>query len=224
MKSVIQGSPKNCKTVNREYAKISNTTGGVFDIYPELGDKPVEVYCDLVTDGGGWIVFQRRMDGTEDFYRGWNDYVEGFGEKDKEMWLGLETIHQLTKDGSFELRINLEDFNGTSSYANYGNFSIASVSENYTLLVGEYNGTSGDSLAPHNSMRFSTKDSDNEGWLSRSCAEELRGGWWYNDCHHSNLNGVYYQDGRNDTKSVNWFGFRKYQALRFTEMMFRKNK
>nr|XP_039260827.1 microfibril-associated glycoprotein 4-like [Styela clava] len=112
--------PKDCTSVNREYAKIQNTTGGVFDIYPDSRTKPVEVYCDIVTDGGVLIVFQRRMDGTEDFYRGWNYYVNGFGEKDKEMWLGLETIHQLPKTGNFELRVELEDFNGNTTYVTYG--------------------------------------------------------------------------------------------------------
>nr|XP_039260839.1 microfibril-associated glycoprotein 4-like [Styela clava] len=222
MKSVIQGSPKSCTTVNREYAKIRNNTGGVFNIYPELGDKPVEVYCDLVTDGDGWIVFQRRMDGTENFYRGWNDYVNGFGEKDREMWLGLETIHQLTKDGNYELRVDLEDFNGATVYAKYGSFSISSASENYTLLVGEYNGTAGDSLTYHNNMEFSTKDSDND-QTSGSCAITWSGAWWYKYCYNSNLNGIYYQDGRNDKRSVTWYTWKfNFQSLKFSEMKFRK--
>nr|XP_039260836.1 fibroleukin-like [Styela clava] len=131
MKSVIQELfPRDCTSVNRKYAKIQNTTGGVFDIYPVSRNQPVEVYCNIVTDGGGWIVFQRRLDGTEDFYRGWNDYGNGFGEKDKEMWLGLETIHQLTKNGNFELRVDLEDFNGNTAYAKYGRTNYSYFSAN----------------------------------------------------------------------------------------------
>nr|XP_039260834.1 fibrinogen-like protein A [Styela clava] len=226
-KSIIQELfPKDCKSVNGKYAKIQNTTGGVFDIYPELRAKPVEVYCDIVTDGGGWIVFQRRMDGTEDFYRGWNEYVNGFGEKYKEMWLGLETIHQLTKKGSYELRIDLENYSGTTAYAKYGTFSISSASENYTLLVGEYNGTAGDSLTYHNNMQFSTKDSDNDDnhntFLSGHCAVDFKGAWWYKSCHQSNLNGFYYEAFLNDARSVHWSSFKGYKTLKFTEMKFRQ--
>nr|XP_039262206.1 microfibril-associated glycoprotein 4-like isoform X2 [Styela clava] len=224
MKSVIQELIlRDCTTVNRKYAKIQNTTGGVFDIYPDSRTKPVEVYCDIVTEGGGWIVFQRRMDGTEDFYRGWNDYVNGFGENDKEMWLGLETIYQLTKKASYELRVDLEDFNGNTVYAKYGTFSISSATDKYRLTVRGYSGSAGDSLAYHNNMQFSTKDSDNDRGSWGSCAIAWSGAWWYNNCHKSNLNGIFYQDGRDNTHSVNWYHWKfNRQSLRFSEMKFRK--
>ena len=44
------------------------------------------------TDGGGWVVFQRRMDGNEDVYCNWTDYVKGFGDLNGEFWLGLNKI------------------------------------------------------------------------------------------------------------------------------------
>ncbi|XP_039260829.2 fibrinogen-like protein A [Styela clava] len=219
--TAIRGFPKNCTTVNRHIAKRRNTTGGVFDIYPESEDKPAEVYCDLETDGGGWIVFQRRMDGTEDFYRGWNDYVNGFGEKDKEMWLGLETIHQLTKTGSYELRVDLGDFNGNNAYAKYGIFSIASASDKYRLTLGEYNGTAGDPFTYNNNSQFTTKDFDNDRNDVDSCAVDRKGAWWYNWCSNTNLNGVYFNYGKTDRTSIYWHNWRQLQSLKFTEMKFR---
>ena len=74
--------------------------------------RTFQVYCDMDTDGGGWVVFQRRMDGTVDFYRNWADYLKGFGDLNGEFWLGLYKIHRLTQATNTTLRIDLADFEG----------------------------------------------------------------------------------------------------------------
>jgi ficolin len=33
-------------------------------------------------------VFQRRMNGKADFFRSWLEYQKGFGDLEKEFWLG----------------------------------------------------------------------------------------------------------------------------------------
>jgi ficolin len=79
---------------------------GVYTIDPGCG-KPFNVYCCMKK--GGWTVIQRRCDGSEDFYRGWADYVAGFGSLKREFWLGLEHIHCLTsKCPRAELRTTVE--------------------------------------------------------------------------------------------------------------------
>ena len=125
----------------------------------------MQVYCDMETDGGGWTVFQRRQDGSEDFYRGWDDYVMGFENLNGEFWLGLKKIYRLTKRNATTLRVDLADFEGNTTFAKYNTFCVLNSSTNYTLNVAGYSGTAGDSLALHNGRQFITRDRDNDAWV-----------------------------------------------------------
>ena len=63
----------------------------VYNITNFCGDceEVAEGYCDGVTAGGGWLVVQRRHDGSVDFNRGWIDYEDGFGSLTGEFWYGF---------------------------------------------------------------------------------------------------------------------------------------
>ena len=164
-------------------------------------------------------MFQRRRDGSVEFYRGWNDYKSGFGQLTAEFWLGNDKIHRLTASRPSSLRVELEDWNGAKAYAKYGQFSIGDEQAQYRLEVSSYSGTAGDSLAYHNNRAFSTKDRDNDGG-SRTCAVSYTGAWWYDSCHHSNLNGKYLGE-KNDYRGLRWHHFRRSLSLKFTEMKLR---
>ena len=178
----------------------------------------------METDGGGWTVFQRRMDGSEDFYHNWSDYVKGFGTLDGEFWLGLSKINRLTNINS-SLYVDLEDFDGNKRFAKYSTFKVKDSSTQYSLQVGGYSGNAGDSINHHNGRKFTTKDRDNDASNGSNCAISYKGGWWYGACHSSNLNGLYlsgthtsYADG------VNWKTFKGYyHSLKFTEMKIKHN-
>ena len=88
----------------------------------------------------GWVVFQRRLDGSEDFYRGWKEYKDGFGDLRGEFWLGLDKINRLTRHGSHKLRIDLQDTSKNAKYAEYDDFSVLSEKTGYTLSIGKYKG------------------------------------------------------------------------------------
>ncbi|KAI8747758.1 BgiBsFReD12.12 [Biomphalaria glabrata] len=85
--------------------------------------------CDTKTDGGGWIIFQRRINGKVDFYRGWKEYRDGFGDYNiGEFYLGNENIFNLTSTGKYDLRIDLE-FNDKKYFALYKDFKVLSETE-----------------------------------------------------------------------------------------------
>ena len=114
-----------------------------------------EVYCDQKTPGGGWTVFQKRADGSVDFYRGWDDYKRGFGNLDGEFWLGLDKIHRLTVRSSNKLRVDLEDIPGKTVFAEYSSFAVTSERTKYKLSLGSYSGmcTSARVISTANSLR-----------------------------------------------------------------------
>ena len=179
------------------------------------GKGSFNVYCDMHTDGGGWTVFQRRQDGSVDFYRGWNDCKSAFGQLTAEFWLGNDKIHRMTAAGPRSLRVEVEDWNGVRAYAKYGKFKIGGEQAKYRLEVGSYSGTEGDSLTTrHNNMTFSTKDRDNDGASSFDCAQANRGAWWYGYCHSSNLKGQYLGNTRAKGKDIRWWSFRRELSLK----------
>ncbi|KAK3738472.1 hypothetical protein RRG08_034762 [Elysia crispata] len=143
--------------------------------------------CETVTDGGGWIVIQRRVKGDADFNRNWPDYKKGFGSFDGDFWLGNDKIHTISSSGTFELRIDLTYKNKTV-FAHYAHFFVAGENEKYKLKIGSYQGSAGDSLGYHNGRPFSTVDRDNDA-SSSNCAKTHGGGWWFGVCDDSNLNG-----------------------------------
>ena len=71
------------------------------------------------------VMIQRRGDFGEprvDFERDWISYKDGFGDRDREFWLGNEPIHQLTKSGNMKLRVELEAHDENTAWAEYDTF------------------------------------------------------------------------------------------------------
>ncbi|XP_058972989.2 microfibril-associated glycoprotein 4-like [Pocillopora verrucosa] len=213
---------KNCA----EIFNAGERRDGMYTIKPD--NLPgFDVFCDLTTAGGGWTVFQKRLDGSVDFYLNWRDYKHGFGDLNGEFWLGLDKIHRLTSDNNNVLRVDLEDFEGSHTYAEYKMFGVKSENDKYKLILGSYSGNSGDSLAVHRGMPFTTRDQDNDkgndnhGGLN--CAVKFKGAWWYKNCHRANLNGLYLRGSHSSfADGVNWKDWKgHYYSLKRTEMKVR---
>ncbi|XP_026513103.1 tenascin isoform X5 [Terrapene carolina triunguis] len=207
--------PKDCSQalLNGESAS------GLYTIYSN-GNKsqPMEVYCDMISDGGGWIVFLRRHNGNEDFYRNWRTYAAGFGDPKDEFWIGLENLHKITSQGQYELRVDLRD-RGETAYALYDRFSVGDSKTRYRLKVDGYSGTAGDSMTYHNGRSFSTFDKDNDAAIT-NCALSYKGAFWYKNCHRVNLMGRYGDNSH--SQGINWFHWKGHEySIQFAEMKLR---
>ena len=223
---ITEGSTaiKNCcnVAVKDHYFTINKNSSGVYTIIDLCGQgTTVQGYCDTVTDGGGWMVIQRRKDGSEDFNRFWWEYEMGFGSLTGEFWYGLHAIHCLTSQGQWELRIDYIFPNGTNGYLSYSNFRVGPATEQYPLTISGYDGVTIDPLStvPLNDAKFSSRDRDNDKWSSGNCAAHYQdngfiGGWWHNAC-----SDIYPNHGYNNKNTI----FLNYQlhSLPFIEIKIR---
>uniref|UniRef100_A0A9L0ITD4 Tenascin-R n=1 Tax=Equus asinus TaxID=9793 RepID=A0A9L0ITD4_EQUAS len=207
--------PQDCA----QHLMNGDTLSGVYTIFlnGELSQK-LQVYCDMSTDGGGWIVFQRRQNGQTDFFRKWAEYRVGFGNLEDEFWLGLDNIHRITSQGRYELRVDMRD-GQEAAFAYYDKFSVEDSRSLYKLRIGGYNGTAGDSLSYHQGRPFSTEDRDNDVAVT-NCAMSYKGAWWYKNCHRTNLNGKYGESRH--SQGINWYHWKGHEfSIPFVEMKMR---
>ncbi|XP_056232855.1 tenascin-like isoform X3 [Seriola aureovittata] len=212
---VLYRHPRDCS----QALLNGDTSPGLYTIY--LGgdeSQPIQVYCDMSTDGGGWIVFLRRQSGRLEFFRNWKNYTAGFGDMNDEFWLGLSNLHKITAGGQYELRVDLRD-KGETAYAQYDKFSVSEPRTRYKVHVGGYSGTAGDSMTYHHGRPFSTYDHDNDIAVT-NCALSYKGAFWYKNCHRVNLMGRYGDNSH--SKGVNWFHWKGHEhSIEFAEMKIR---
>lgn len=183
--------PRHCS----DLLHAGQRSSGLYTVFPLATDVSGQiVHCDMDTDGGGWTVIQRRGQFGNNayyFYRNWTEYATGFGDPDKEYWIGNKALHALTSDtDDTELRIVLTNGTGESVSMDYESFRIGSEEELFKLELGKYEGPEGwDSLRDGHDCPFTTHDRDNDR-APDNCAVTFRGAWWYNRCHAANLNGL----------------------------------
>ncbi|CAE1166164.1 unnamed protein product [Acanthosepion pharaonis] len=115
---------------------------GVYLIKPDYAPHPFRVECEFESDKA-WTLIQKRSNGEVDFYRGWNDYKNGFGTVGGEFWLGNEKIYYLSVQATYELQINMWDWEdvtrGTSTqtgnyYQGGSSFFFVEDEKNYYKL------------------------------------------------------------------------------------------
>uniref|UniRef100_A0A8B9H3P4 Tenascin-R n=1 Tax=Astyanax mexicanus TaxID=7994 RepID=A0A8B9H3P4_ASTMX len=189
--------PQNCA----QHLLNGELLSGVYTIYINRDpNQGVQVYCDMSTDDGGWIV---------------SVFLSFLVLC---LAAGLDNIQKISAQGRYELRIDMRD-GQEAVYANYDRFSIGDTKNLYKLRIGEYNGTAGDSLSYHQGRPFSTKDRDHDIAVT-NCALSYKGAWWYKNCHRANLNGKYGESRH--SQGINWYHWKGHEfSIPFVEMKMR---
>lgn len=187
--------PQDCTEL---YDKYNVRKSGPYYISPD-DTTVVRAFCNM-TNEGGWTIIQKRQNNSVNFTRNWNEYKAGFGEATGNYWIGNDALHYLTtRDNT--LRIQVTTMDSTTTQADYRNFRVSNESAKYRMnydIYVESTSSAVDALGKTNDpyrakdMSFSTIDRDND----HCCADHMRGGWWYNKCSTSNLNGEYCQTGQ----------------------------
>ena len=216
--------PKDC--IDLKCYRVSTANDGAM-IYPEsISFSEIQVTCKQTGDGGGWIVYMRRFNGSLSFKRKWVDYKSGFGEQgeSQESWLGNENVHQLIKSftskggGGAQLRIEGYAFNGSSCVTRLDNFALLDETNKYKLKY-----TAGISTVPYGmgdweyskDTWFLTFDKSDE----NPCFKEFSGGWWFGLCHRAYFTGTY---PKNKTTSTEQFYIRSFKMpLKAADMLIR---
>ena len=209
---------ETCCCLGFNTTAFNKRKSGVYTMMNFCGVKcyDAEVYCDTSNGGGGWLVVQKRKDGSVDFNRGWGEYEDGFGKLTGEFWYGLRALHCLTGQGGWEMRMDIKLANGTNIFLQYEQFKVASANDKYKLTVGGFQGTTTDPMAYHNGMNFTTRDSDNDQWRNNCAINDGQpaGGWWHKHCVQVRPNVVY-----NDKYGIKLNN--KWHTLPFIEMKIR---
>ena len=149
------------------------------------------MYCDQTTDGGAWMVIQRRYGNlTLDFSRTWREYRNGFGNLTKEFWLGNTFLRRLTSNDYCQLLVELEDVTGMVHNVAYGGFEIDTVKNSYKITVAKETAGTTNSGSIISSHAFSTWDRDNGNQSDKNCALPGAGGWWSSFCHNGSVSGL----------------------------------
>ncbi|XP_055145133.1 angiopoietin-2 isoform X4 [Symphalangus syndactylus] len=207
-----------------EVFKSGHTTNGIYTLTFPNSTEEIKAYCDMEASGGGWTIIQRREDGSVDFQRTWKEYKVGFGNPSGEYWLGNEFVSQVTNQQRYVLKIHLKDWEGNEAYSLYEHFYLSSEELNYRIHLKGLTGTAGKiSSISQPGNDFSTKDADNDKCICK-CSQMLTGGWWFDACGPSNLNGMYYPQRQNTNKfnGIKWYYWKgSGYSLKATTMMIR---
>ncbi|KAJ8961855.1 hypothetical protein NQ318_021472 [Aromia moschata] len=193
-KPIINQNKSSCEDLDRD------DVSGVYIFENNLAGRNSELffnkrYCEIRGDGM-WTVIQRRDNYTPSTISTLHGRTINMGSEiyTEIFWMGNDFLYKASTTRELVLRIELEDFENNAVWAEYSIFVVSPESDNYRLTVGGYTGNASDSFSGHNGSFFSTYDKTNDfAPECCPCSVSYGGGWWFNRCFESNLNGIYYK-------------------------------
>ncbi|KAK6186482.1 hypothetical protein SNE40_008512 [Patella caerulea] len=189
---------RNCNRLASGCQELYDSGVGGFNnvlIQPTPGGQPLPVYCSYIKS----VIMTHHKSHPFSFNRTWDEYVNGFMEDEYRVWIGLETLHQITKHIPHQIltiligmQYNHDTWWGLS--AEYADFKVGNRSTHYAITYSSYiprtSNILGDTLNGLNGSSFSTYDRDNDGNANINCALQYAGGWWFNGLNGCSKNSI----------------------------------
>nr|XP_043065717.1 fibrinogen-like protein 1 [Drosophila bipectinata] len=170
---IIEKENNDSKVNSVTKIKATNTTTSPSNSEaPIRGFEPFEVRCYSDEEiGAGWMEVYWIDSDSENFNYTYEEYINGFGNVEAEIFMGLEKLHILTNWKPHEVRIN--------ELVQCKTFVVGNKSEGYMVkkIDGCTGGTSYFNLIQ--GTKFSTYDRDEDGNPNHNWAKELGYGWWF---------------------------------------------
>ncbi|KAK7092568.1 hypothetical protein V1264_008294 [Littorina saxatilis] len=176
----------SCQTRMRDCTDWNDqgfSTDGLYWIRPSMEHAAFQIFCGMEFKRSYFMI---RNSSSFNFYRGWEEYVNGFGDiASRNHWLGLTKMSLVTNSGATDrclaIEFILKDFSWYQSI--YINTTITDASHNFTIHYSNntyfnVNNYLGDCLAAVKGQPFSTYDADHDGDVTTNCAARHQSGWW----------------------------------------------
>lgn len=132
-------------------------------------------YCDGKTDGGGWLLIERRKSGEDRFYQrsASLDWLN-FGDISGDFWMGLDIIHMLTAKKPMELMVEIKYCDGKLGRFKYDKFEVGPAESQFQLHLDPGKDDSlGEGLGSSNGQHFGSD--------TVVASQHLSAGWWWNE-------------------------------------------
>ncbi|KAI0214699.1 hypothetical protein LSAT2_000175 [Lamellibrachia satsuma] len=229
-----QEQPQN-KVVSHDCADVlagGATKSGVYMVWLADTGRQVEVYCDMDTDGGGWLAMCFTVvilfcSSTGDAFH--SDHSLLFIDRRCISQWSFSSVHRQAM--RFTVVILFCSSTGDAFHSGHSllfidrrcvsQWSFSSVHRQvmrFTVVI-LFCSSTGDAFGYHRHREFFTKDDDNK----HGCSNRHQGGWWYGYCVRANLNGRYlrgtYTSFRNGVYWEDWLAVQ--YSLKYADMKLR---